>query len=125
MCIRDSGRRAPAAAARGSDQVAAASAVLLPRLDVWRLNDLLVAVNDTPTGQVVGRQLHDNPILGENTDVVLAHLAGNVGQHLVAVVQFDTEHRIWQGLDDATLNLDGAFFCHILQRFPSSDGWYG
>lgn len=98
----------------------------IPRLDVWRLNDLLVAINDAPTGQVVGRQLHDDAILGQDTDVVLAHLAGNVSQYLVAIVQFDTEHRVRQGLDNATLNLDGAFLlCHILQRFPSSDSWMG
>ena len=36
---------------------------------------LLVAVNDASASQVVGRQLHHNSVLGEDTNVVLAHLA--------------------------------------------------
>lgn len=82
---------------------------------------LLVAVDDASTREVIGGQLDDYAILWEDADVVLTHLAGNVGQNLVAVVQLDTEHRVWQGFNNATLNLDGAFlFCHNLKRFPSS-----
>lgn len=75
---------------------------------------LLVAVDDPAASQVVGRQLHDDPVLGEDTDVVLTHLAGDVCEHLVPVVQLNAEHRVRQGLDDLALNLDGAFFSHIL-----------
>ena len=42
---------------------------------------LLVAINDSPTGQVVRRELDHDPVLGKDADVVLTHLAADVGQH--------------------------------------------
>ena len=36
---------------------------------------LLVAVNNAPTGQVIGAELYDYAVLWEDTNVVLAHLA--------------------------------------------------
>src|SRR5690606_11364844 len=50
---------------------------------------LFVAVDDTAAGQIVGTQLNDHTVLGEDADVVLAHLARNVGEHLVAVRQLN------------------------------------
>ncbi|GAA2189581.1 hypothetical protein GCM10009786_23260 [Leucobacter alluvii] len=38
-------------------------------------SDLLVAVDDTAAGQIVGRQLNDHAILGKDADVVLTHFA--------------------------------------------------
>lgn len=55
---------------------------------------LLVAVGDPPPAEIVGRQLHLHPIPFEHTDVVLPHLAGEVRQHLVAVLQLDPERCI-------------------------------
>ena len=76
---------------------------------------LLVSVDDAATGQIVGRQLHNNSVLGQDTDVVLAHLATDVCKNFVSVIKLDTEHCVWQGLNDATLNLNGAFlFSHVL-----------
>src|SRR4051812_6239242 len=68
---------------------------------------LLVPVDDATAGQVVGRELHDHAVLGQDADVVLTHLAADVGEHPVPVLQLDPEHRVGQGLDDATLDLDG------------------
>src|ERR687898_583088 len=59
---------------------------------------LLVAVDDPTPGEVVRRELHHDPVLGEDPDVVLAHLAADVGEYLVAVAQLDAEHGIGQGL---------------------------
>jgi hypothetical protein len=36
---------------------------------------LLVAVDDAPTGQVIGAELYDYAVLREDSNVVLAHLA--------------------------------------------------
>jgi hypothetical protein len=36
---------------------------------------LAVAVDDAPAGEVVGAELHDNTVLGDDADVVLPHLA--------------------------------------------------
>src|SRR4051794_41303184 len=68
---------------------------------------LLVPVNDAAPGQVVGRELHDDAVLGQDADVVLPHLAADVGEHSVPVLQFDPEHRVGQWLHDTTLDLDG------------------
>src|SRR4051795_9560723 len=72
-----------------------------------RTGCLLVPVNDATAGQVVGRELHDHSVLGQDADVVLAHLAADVGEHPVPVLQLHPEHRVGKRLDDATLDLDG------------------
>ena len=36
----------------------------------------------------------------QDTDVVHSHLSGDVGQNLVAVFEFDTEHRVRERLGD-------------------------
>ena len=40
-----------------------------------------------------------------------AHLAGDVAEHHVLVVELDAEHRVGQGLDDLALHLDLLFLC--------------
>src|SRR5215475_9249283 len=81
---------------------------------------LLVAVDDAPAGEVVGRQLHDDPILGQDADVVLPHLAADVCQDLVAVGEFHPEHGVRKWLDNSALDLDGPiFFRHSLRYLTS------
>ena len=41
---------------------------------------------------------------------MLPHLAADVGENLVTVLQLNAKHRIGQGFDHATLNLDGTIF---------------
>src|SRR5213083_2061326 len=60
----------------------------------------LVAVDDAPSGEVVRRQFDDDPVLGQDTDVVLPHLAADVSQDLVSVGELDPEHGVREGLDD-------------------------
>src|SRR4051794_25321472 len=79
----------------------------------------LVAVDDAAPGEVVGRELHDDPVLGEDADVVLAHLAADVGEDLVSVAQLDAEHRVRQSLEDGPLHLDDAFLLRHVLRNPS------
>lgn len=71
---------------------------------------LLVAVHDSAAVQVVWSQLHNNSILRQDLDVVLTHLARNVGEHNVPVRQLYTEHRIGQRLNNASLYLDDTVF---------------
>src|SRR4051812_31478674 len=81
----------------------------------------LLPVDDATRGQVVGRELHDHAVLGQDADVVLPHLAADVGEHPVPVLQLDPEHRIGQRLDDATLDLDGPVFLrHALNALLES-----
>jgi len=75
--------------------------LFLPRSPVW-----LVAVNDAPTSQIIGRELNANPIAQEDADIVLAHPARDVGQYPMAIVELNTELRIGECLDDRALYLD-------------------
>src|SRR5262245_11563034 len=67
---------------------------------------LLEPVRNATTRQIVGGQLDLDPIAGQDADEVQAHLARDVRQHAVAVVELDPEHRVRQGLDDLPLHLD-------------------
>src|SRR5262245_1348519 len=87
----------------------------------------LVAVDDPPPGQVVGRELHDDPVLGQDADVVLSHFAADVGQDPVTVGELDPEHRVREWLNDAALDLDGTVLLrHILRYLTlmASDGHF-
>src|SRR3954471_22246518 len=88
---------------------------------------LLVPVDDPTPREVVRRELHHHAVLGEDPDVVLAHLAADVGQDLVTVAELDPEHRVRESLDDGALDLDHTFFFgHVLTsgrcsaRLPST-----
>src|SRR3712207_179994 len=80
-----------------------------PRAPVWAPDrrGALLAGDDAAARQGVGGELHDHAVLGQDPDVVLPHLAADVGEHPVPVLQFDPEHRVGQWLDDTTLDLDG------------------
>lgn len=71
---------------------------------------LLVAVNDSAAGQVVGRQLHNYAVLGEDADVVLAHFARNVCENFVPIAELNAEHRVGQSLEYVALDFDDAVF---------------
>ena len=74
-----------------------------------------VAEDDPTAGQVVRAQLDDDPVLGEDPDVVLTHLARDVCENLVTVRQLDPEHRVRESLDDRALDLDDTVLLgHIL-----------
>src|SRR3954454_2972976 len=82
---------------------------------------LLVPVDDPTPGQVVRRELDDDPVLGEDPDVVLSHLAADVGEDLVAVAQLDPEHRVRESFDNCALDLDHAFFLrHVLRNLVAT-----
>src|SRR5262245_32165731 len=83
--------------------------------------DLPTAVNDPSTAQVVGGNLHLDPIAGNDADEVLAHSAGDMGYDLVAVVQFDAKLRVGQRLFDAALHFNGFFFRHKTLPLPGID----
>src|SRR5260221_8999447 len=74
--------------------------------------DLPAAVNDPAAAQVVGRNLHLYPVAGDDADKVFAHAARDVGNDLVAVVQFDAELRVGERFFNAAFDFDGFFFWH-------------
>src|SRR3954447_5540654 len=78
-------------------------------------------VDDPTAGEVVRRDLDDDPVLREDPDVVLPHLAADVGEDLVPVAQLDPEHRVRESLDDGAFDLDYAFFLrHVLRNLSSA-----
>src|SRR4051812_42810612 len=76
--------------------------------EAGRGQDLLVSVDDPATRQVVRRELHHDPVVREDTDVVHPHLAGDVREDLVTVLEFHLEHGVREGLDHGALNFDGT-----------------
>src|SRR5690242_18460224 len=80
---------------------------------------LLVAVDDPAALEIVGRELDLHPVAGQDADVVAAHLAGDVREHLELVVEADPEHGVRQGLRDLALHLDLLF---LLAHEPPSTG---
>src|SRR3954469_646245 len=69
---------------------------------------LLVPVCDPAAVEVVGRELDDHAVAGEDADVVHAHLPRDVREDLVAVGELDPEHGVREGLDNRALDLDGT-----------------
>ena len=113
-------------AAMASDDLALVADLLDARLDlhvtlsscraITLVVVLLVAIHDPPPGQVVWGKFHHDPVVREDADVVHTHLAADVSQNLMTVVEFDSEHGIRKGLGDRALELDRTvFLAHILR----------
>src|SRR3954470_23552184 len=54
---------------------------------------LLEAVRDAPAREVVRRDLDPDAVARQDANAVAAHLAGQVAELLVPVVQLDAEHQ--------------------------------
>src|SRR5665811_953465 len=61
---------------------------------------LLQSVRDAAASEVVWRQLDADAVTGEDADEVHPQLAADVGEHTMAILQFDGEHRVGQRFDD-------------------------
>ena len=70
---------------------------------------LLVPIGDAATFEVVRGQFDLDLVAGQDADVVHAHLPGDVGENLMAIVQLDAEHGIGEGLGDGALHDDRIF----------------
>src|SRR6185503_6599093 len=66
-------------------------------------------VDDPAGGEVVGGQLDEHLVAGQDADEVLAHLARDVGEHLVLVLELHPEHGVREVLDHGRLDLDRLF----------------
>src|SRR5262245_56988265 len=81
-------------------------ALIEGRTFMTRRSPLFEPVRDPAPGQIVGGQFYLHPVAGQDPDEVHPHLAGDMGQHPVAILQLHPEHRIGQGLDHRALDLD-------------------
>ena len=59
--------------------------------------------------EVIRRQLNLDAVTWENPDVVHAHLAGDVGQDFMAVLEFYSKHCIGERFNDLPLQDDRIF----------------
>src|ERR1700676_1492748 len=75
-----------------------------------------IAVDDASAIQIIRRKLDGDFVAGQNANEILAHLAGNVRQHLVLVFEFDLEHSIRQRLKNRCHHLNRVFFAHRLLK---------
>src|SRR5690606_32691598 len=98
------------------------------RPEVLLLDRSAVAVDDPAARQVVGAELHDHAVLGDDADVVLPHLSGDRCQNLVSVGELNAEHRVGQRLGYDALDLDDTVFLSHSLADASADrsicgGW--
>lgn len=81
----------------------------------WPL--LFVSVGDSAPGEVVRRQLTLHSVAFQHADVVLAHLARQVGQHLVPVFELNAKRRVGKHLTDCALDFDRIFSQRTVSLF--------
>src|SRR2546428_179068 len=84
---------------------------------------LLEPIRDAAPRQIVGGQLHLDPVAGQDPDEVHPHLAAHVRQHAMAVLQLHAKHRVEERLHHRALDLDRIFFRHhAATRLVSTSG---
>lgn len=69
----------------------------------------LLPVRNTASCQVVGRQLNNDFVPGENTNEVHSQLPGNMRENLMAVLQLNSKHRIRERFDHRTFDFNNIF----------------
>src|SRR5256885_4261929 len=70
----------------------------------------LVAIDDAAARQVVRRHLDRDLVARQDLDEVHPHLARDVGQQPVAVLQLHAKRRVRERLDHGAFDLDALFF---------------
>jgi len=80
---------------------------------------LFVAVGDSPSGQVVSRNLDLNAVSGKNTDVMLTHFAAQMAENFVSIVQLDAEVAAFKRFNRLTFEQDGVVLLFRQTIFPS------
>src|SRR5690606_1534560 len=72
---------------------------------------LAVPERNASTGQVVRGKLHDDAVARKDADVILAHAAAKVPEHLMAVLQLDGELGVRQGFLHDAFDRDRVRVC--------------
>jgi hypothetical protein len=82
--------------------------LLLPALGGGGVG-LLVPIGNAATLKVVWSEFDLNLVPRKDADVVHAHLARDMGEDFVAIIEFDSKHGVWEGLDNRALHNDRIF----------------
>ena len=61
---------------------------------------------DAALGEIIGRHLDIDLIAREDANAVLAHFARCVSQHLMPIVQLDTEHSVGKDFGNDPFKLE-------------------
>src|SRR3990170_3472491 len=83
-----------------------------------RHSTFLFSEGNSSAGEVVGRHLDGDGVAGQDADIILPHLAGDVGEDVVflsAGVHLDAEGRVGQRRNDYALYLNGIGFAHAVR----------
>jgi hypothetical protein len=70
---------------------------------------LFVSVGDPTSGEVVRGEFNLDAVARQDSDVMHAHLSGDVGQHLVAIFKLDFEHCIRERFNNRSFKHDRVF----------------
>jgi ATP-dependent RNA circularization protein (DNA/RNA ligase family) len=70
----------------------------------------LEAICNAASGEVVWSEFNLDFVTGKNTDVVHAHLSGDVRQHVVTILKLYAKHCVWERLKNRALEHDRIFF---------------
>ena len=82
---------------------------------------LFEPVRDAPARQVVGGELHLDPVAGEDPNKIHAHLPRDVRQHSVPIVELDSKHGVRERFHHGAFDLDRIFLRHRLRlMLPAS-----
>ena len=76
----------------------------------------LLAECDSALGHVVWTHFNRDSVAWKNSDEELPHFAADIGQNFVAVLKFDSKHRIGQGFGDFGFEGYLFFFSHFFFR---------
>src|SRR5256714_8341595 len=105
-------RGAPAATLRCTPSAHPSSAAMASMSARSAMPVLAVAIDDARAVEVVGRELAAHAITGEDADAKASHLARDVSENDVVVVELDAEHGIGQRLDHLALEFDLVLLGH-------------
>jgi hypothetical protein len=73
-----------------------------------------VSVDDAGAVEVVGRQLAAHAVAREDADAEAPHLAGDVSEYDVVVVELHPEHRVRECLDHLALEFNLVLLGHAV-----------
>ena len=80
-------------------------------IGIYRKRSGFVAIRDTPFAKIVGRNLNGDLVADCNLDEELAHLSGDVGQNLVAILKTDGIHGGRKNLNNGSGHFNRFIVC--------------
>src|SRR5947208_9919996 len=79
----------------------------------------LLAKDDPRLAQIVGRKLHRNFVARNNSNEVLSHFAGDVGEHVALTCKINPKHCAWENLSHRSFHHDLFFLRHGAEIYHS------